>query len=169
MLGLTSLGVLHTAIALVAVVAGSVELARRKEISWHTSAGRTYVLLTALTCLTGFGIFQHGGFGNPHVLGIITLVVLGVAWVAEMRPTFGRLSRYVSVVGYSTTFFFHMIPGFTETSTRLPPGRPLVAGPEAPELLMAVGVAFVAFLVGAVAQVLRIRSEPKPALVRATS
>lgn len=168
MLGLTSLGVVHTAIALVAVVAAIVELVRRKEVSWHTSAGRTYVVATALTCLTGFGIFQHGGFGNPHVLGIITLVVLAVAWVADTRPALGRLSRYVAVLGYSTTMFFHVIPGLTETGTRLPPGSPLFTGPEDSRLLSAVGVAFVLFLIGAIAQALRIRSGPKPALARAS-
>ena len=31
---------------------------------------------TVITCLTGFGIFRHGGFGNPHVLGVVTLIVL---------------------------------------------------------------------------------------------
>jgi hypothetical protein len=35
-----------------------------------------YIWTTVLTCLTGFGIFQHGGFGKPHALGVITLLVL---------------------------------------------------------------------------------------------
>ncbi len=37
--------------------------------------------MTILTCVTGFGIFQHGGFGKAHMLGIITLVVLAIAWL----------------------------------------------------------------------------------------
>jgi cytochrome b subunit of formate dehydrogenase len=50
--------------------------------------GNIYVLATVITCLSGFGIFQHGGFGKPHVLGIITLVVLAVAWVAGNSALF---------------------------------------------------------------------------------
>ena len=41
-------------------------------------------------------------------------------------------------------------------------------GPEDSRLLALVGVAFVLFVIGAITQALRIRSEPKPALVRAS-
>jgi uncharacterized membrane protein len=158
MLGLTSLGVVHTAFSLVAVAAGAIALIRDKAISPKNALGKTYVIMTVLTCLTGFGIFQHGGFGKPHVLGIVTLVVLGVAAVAGYSNVFGRASRYVETVSYSATFLFHMIPGITETSTRLPPGAPLVANAEAPALQMASGVLFVLFLIGAVLQVRRLRA-----------
>jgi uncharacterized membrane protein len=130
--GLTSLGVLHTAISLVAVAAGIVALVRYKEISPKTLTGKVYVITTVLTCLTSFGIFQHGGFGKPHALGIITLVVLGAAALAGKTKTFGRASRYVETISYSATFLFHLIPGITETTTRLPLGAPLLSSAEAP-------------------------------------
>src|SRR6187402_3169011 len=81
-MGLTSLGIVHTVISLVAVAAGLIALIRDQEISSRDRIGKTYVFTTVLTCLTGFGIFQHGGFGAPHVLGIITLAVLFLAWKA---------------------------------------------------------------------------------------
>jgi uncharacterized membrane protein len=158
MLGLTTLGVIHTAISLVAVAAGAIALIRDKEISPRTTVGQAYIVTTILTCLTGFGIFQHGGFGKPHVLGIVTLVVLALAYVAGRYQPFGSASRYVETVGYSLTFFFHMIPGVTETSTRLPPGAPLAANPDVPGLQMVVGALFVLFLIGATLQVRRMRS-----------
>jgi hypothetical protein len=114
-------------------------LVRDKEISAKNRVGKLYVITTVITCLTGFGIFQHGGFGKPHVLGIITLVVLGVAAVAGASRVFGRASRYVETVSYSATFFFHLIPGITETATRLPVGAPLVIDREGPELQAAAG------------------------------
>ena len=85
MLGLTPLGFVHTVISLVAVAAGVVAYIRHGGISWRSGAGRWYVVNTIATCVTGFGIFQHGGFGIPHVLGIVTLVVLGVAALAGQR------------------------------------------------------------------------------------
>ncbi len=124
MLGLTSLGTIHTAISLIAVVAGLIAFVRDKEISPRNGVGKIYVIATVLTCLTAFGIFQHGGFGKPHALGIITLVVLGVAYVAGYTKLYGRLSPYIETVSYSATFLFQMIPGITETSTRLPLGAP---------------------------------------------
>jgi hypothetical protein len=55
-----------------------------------------------------------------------------------------------------------MIPGITETATRLPRGAPLVANADAPELQRAAGVLFVLFLIGATLQVLRLRAAPAP-------
>ncbi len=158
--GLTTLGVVHTAISLVAVVAGFIAFARYKEITLRTLAGRWYVWTTVLTCLTGFGIFQHGGFGKPHALGIITLVALAVAAAAGKRKL-GGWSRYIEAVAYSATFLFHWIPAITETSTRLPLGAPWLASPEAPELKAATGVLLVLYLVGVTLQILRLRGQPK--------
>ena len=64
----------------------------------------------------------------------------------------------VETVSYSATFFFHFIPGITETSTRFPRGAPLVANADAPELQVATGVLFVVFLIGAALQVRRLRA-----------
>jgi uncharacterized membrane protein len=162
MLGLTPLGTFHTAISLIAVVAGIIGFVRDKEISPRNWVGKLYVLTTVISCLTGFGIFQHGGFGKPHVLGIITLVVLVVAAVAGASKLFGDASRYVETVGYSATFFFHMIPGVTETATRLPLGAPLATNADAPALQAVIGVLFLAFLIGATLQVRRLRTQSRP-------
>jgi uncharacterized membrane protein len=157
MFGLTSLGTVHTAISIVAVVAAIVSLVRFGEIRASHTLGKTYVWATVLTCLTGFGIFQHGGFGKPHALGIITLVVLAVAALAGRRKL-GGLSRYIEAVAYSTTVFFHTIPGLTETFTRVPVGAPLFSGPDDPSLQKAVGVCFVLLVIGCVLQVRKLRA-----------
>lgn len=164
MFGLTPLGVIHTAISLVAVGAGVACFVRFGGISMRTSPGRLYVWTTLLTALTGFGIFEHGGFGKPHVLGVVTLVVLAIAYAAGRLPRDTGVARYVETVAYSATFFFHMIPGVTETATRLPAGAPLVASAEAPELQTAAAVMFVVFLIGAGYQVWRLRHVPVPAI-----
>lgn len=166
--GLTPLGVIHTLISLIAVAAGLVALFRDKRIIAGTTTGRIYIWATVLTCLTGFGIFQHGGFGKPHVLGIVTLVVLGVAWLAGRRRLFGGASPYVETVSYSLTFFFHMIPGVTETTTRLPLGKPLLPNADAPELQAVAGALFLVFLIGATWQCLQLRSRSRPGLTAAT-
>lgn len=160
MLGLTPLGVVHTAISLVAVAAGLIALIRDSEITPRNRLGQVYWITTVLTCLTGFGIFQHGGFGKPHALGVLTLLVLGGAAVAGYTSVFGRLSRYIETVAYTLTFFFHWIPGVTETFTRLPLGDPLFSSPEDPNLQKVVGVLFVFFLIGATLQVIRLRRMP---------
>jgi hypothetical protein len=91
-------------------------------------------------------------------LGVLTLVVLVVAAVARYSKVFGGGSPYVETISYSATFFFHLIPSITETSTRLPLGAPLVASQEAPELQVATAALFVLFLIGATLQVLQLRA-----------
>jgi uncharacterized membrane protein len=158
--GLTQLGVIHTLISLVAVIAAVIAFFRDKGINPANTLGKVYIWATVLTCLTGFGIFQHGGFGKAHALGIITLLTLGVAWWGD-QGRFGAKSAYVSTLCYSITFVFHMIPAVTESSTRLPLGAPLLSSPEAPELKAATGVLLVLYVIGAVLQVRRLKAQGK--------
>jgi hypothetical protein len=146
MAGLTALGTFHTAISLVALIAGAIALVRHGEIPPRGALGRTYLWTTVMTCVTGFGIFQHGGFGPPHALGVITLVVLAViTWTERLSP-FGRLSPYIVTVGYSLTIFFHLVPAVTETLTRLPTTAPVYASADDPAFSTIYGVLFLLFL-----------------------
>jgi len=158
--GLTPLGIVHTAISLVALAAGIIALVRDREISPKSFVGKLYVWTTVLTCLTGFPIMQHGGFGKPHALGILTLVVLVIAAVVG-KAKFGHASRYVEAVSYSATFFFHWIPTVAETTTRLPVGAPLITNRDGPEIQAATGVLFLLFLIGATLQVRRMRTQSR--------
>lgn len=156
--GLTNLGIVHTFISLIAVGTGAAMLIRDGLISPRSGLGRVYIICTVIVCLTGFGIFQHGGFGKPHALGIITLVTLGIAWYAAGRATtFGIPSKYVETIAYMSTFFFHIVPGITESATRLPYGSPLATGPEDPLVLKSIGFCFVLFLIGVVVQVRKLK------------
>lgn len=163
MLGLTPLGIVHTAISLVAVVAGIRAVLRHREITLTSGVGRTYVIATFLTAATGLGIFAHGGFGPPHVLSLLTLAALAVGTVAATRPLFGRASRTVQAIAYSTTLLFHAIPGFTETLTRLPPGNPLLPNAEAPAFGPIYGTLLLLYIVGLTLQLRWLRSQPAAA------
>lgn len=157
MYGLTQLGVIHTLISLVAVFAALIAFARDKGIDPANTLGKVYIWTTILTCLTGFGIFAHGGFGKAHALGIITLATLGAAWLGD-KGKFGAKSVYVSTLCYSITFVFHMIPAVTESTTRLPLDAPLLSSPEAPELKAATGVLLLLYAIGATLQVRRLKA-----------
>jgi hypothetical protein len=78
----------------------------------------------------------------------MTLAALVIGTVAAMTAVFGRASRYLQAIAYSTTIFFHLIPGITETSTRLPRGAPLVASAEAPELRVVALILLIALVIG---------------------
>ena len=155
MFGLTPLGLIHTLISAVAVVSGFYALAKRGAIGVQD---KLYIWATVLTCLTSFGIFQHGGFGKPHMLAILTLLALAVATAAATGVLRGWLAPYLATVGFSLTLLFHMIPAITEGATRLPASQPLLAGADDPALAAASGVLFLLFLAGAFLQVRRLRA-----------
>jgi uncharacterized membrane protein len=141
-------GTVHTIISVVAVLTGLLSLIRYGRISLVKIPGMAYVYATAMTCLTGFAIFEHGTFGKPHLLGLLTLVVLGIGIAARWMKVFGRNWLYVEAVAYSTTFFFHTIPGMTETFTRLPHGSPIFTSAKDPALAKAVFFVFLVFIIG---------------------
>ncbi|HEY9029638.1 MAG TPA: hypothetical protein VIP05_35445, partial [Burkholderiaceae bacterium] len=148
-----------TLISLVAVVAGVISFFLRGRITWGDGPGKTYTLFTVASCVSALFIFHHGGVGPAHVVAVLTLGVLGIAALARGTDLFGRGSRYVETISYSATFLFHMIPAVTETATRLPPGAPLVASADSPALRAIYLALLLAFLVGALAQSMRLRHE----------
>jgi hypothetical protein len=84
------------------------------------------------------------------------MIAVGIALLAG-RNAFGRASAAVETVTYSANFLFNMIPLFAQTTTRLPPGKPLFPDDNAPGLAAINGVMFVPFLIGAYLQVRRAR------------
>jgi uncharacterized membrane protein len=159
--GLSTLGIIHTAISLVALAAGFVLVVRDKVISPRARFGRTYVVATLLTALTALGIFRHGGFGPPHALAILTLAALAAGWAASYTAAFGGAARYVEAACYSATFLFHLVPGFTETLTRLPAGAPVAASDQAPILQAIDSVLLLLFLAWLGWQIVRLRRQTR--------
>lgn len=158
MFGLTELGTIHTAISLVALAAGAIVLVRDKKIVWTNALGKIYIITTALTCFTSFGIYQHGGFGAPHVLSILTLLLLLVALLGAKRTNLlGKFTPYVVVVSYTATYLFHFVAGITETLTRVPVTAPWASSPTDPKLKLILGSVFLLFVLGATLQVLALR------------
>jgi uncharacterized membrane protein len=162
MLGLSALGAVHTAIALVAVISGFAMTLRFGRISADLSLGKTYIACTTLACLTSLGIFMHGGFNVAHSLALVTLVVLGVSVAAGRSRDTSRGAVYVETLGFTSTLFFHMIPALNETFTRIPVGEPFFTGPDDPRLQRLVGFVFLAYVLGIALQVRRIWKTPAP-------
>jgi hypothetical protein len=160
---LTALGIVHTLLSLVAIVAAVITLRRQRQISTDTPMGRLYIWSLVLTCLTGFPILRHGVPGPPHALGVVTLAAFAVAALAGKTRLFGPLSAYVETISYSATVLFLGISTVTETLTRVPPGAPLVPDPQAPIFKILYVVLLIAFVLGLALQIRMVRGR-KPGL-----
>jgi uncharacterized membrane protein len=162
LLGLTTLGAIHTAISLVALVSGIWALVRDKQIVLATRLGKLYLVTTVLTAATGLVIFEHGGFRIGHMFAILTLVVVALGTVAATSSLFGRASRYVQATCYSSTMLLHMITGIAETATRLPPDAPLITAENASIFKEIIGGLVLLYLVGLAFQLRWLRGAQRP-------
>ena len=158
---LSILGIIHTAISILAILAGFVALYRSGKISPSITAGKWYIWLTIITCITGFPIMKLGHPTAGHFLGIIILVMLPIAIYAKQLRIFGKLAEYVQVILISTTFFFSFIPATVETLTRLPISGPIATGPNDPLIQKCLMVIAIIYLIGVIYQIVKLRASHK--------
>jgi len=154
------LGWFHTAMGIIALLSGGFTLTRFKEISLRTGSGKVYLATTLITAATALAIFQRGEFGPGHALAVLTLAALAVGVVAETLKPFGKLSRYLQALSYSSTLLFHSIPAITDGLLRLPVGDPVLTSIEDPVLKMCYLGLLLLFLVGASFQLRWISRQP---------
>jgi uncharacterized membrane protein len=155
MLGLSSLGFIHTLISLIAVAAALIIFARRGKIDPHSKAGKVYLITTAVGCLTAFGLSKHGGFNPGHGLAILTLFCLIAAVSVERWQV--KAWPYIQVSLLSLSLFFSLVPATAETLTRLPVGAPIAQGPQDPVVVRSLGILFLVFALTLVAQIIYLR------------
>ena len=130
------LGWFHTVMGVIALVSGGYALTKFREISLEMRSGQVYLAATLITAATALAIYQRGEFGPGHALAVMTLLGLAVRTMAAITTLFGRLSRYVRALGYSSTLLFHCVPAVTDGLMRLPVGDPVVTSIGDPLLRM---------------------------------
>jgi len=86
---------LHAAAALLALVIGAMQLARRRRDGLHRTLGWAFVVTMAAAALSSFFVHNSRGlfglFSPIHLLSILTLVMLPLAvWYARRRNMRGH-------------------------------------------------------------------------------
>jgi len=155
---LSILGIIHTVISVLAVIVAVFALLRYGKINPMNVAGKLYIVLTVIACLTSLPIMKNGHPSAGHPLAIIILILLPVAIYAGWIKVLKRNARYIQTVLISFTLFLSMIPATVETLTRLPISAPLATDPGAPIVKMTLTVVFVLFIAGITYQVLKLRA-----------
>jgi len=156
---LSTLGIAHTAISLVPLVAGLCALAQDRAIQPGTTAGRVYLGGLLLSVLTAFGLSSTGGFNPGHALGILALLAVSGALLAPRLSFLGRARPYLATLGFSFSFFLLLVPGINETLTRLPVAHPLATGPDSPLVKTALLAWLGLFIAGYTLQALALRKQ----------
>ncbi|HEY4337270.1 MAG TPA: hypothetical protein VGM89_15270 [Puia sp.] len=154
---LSTLGIIHTIISILAIIFAFVALSRSGRIDPRSSSGRWYVILTILTCLTSFGVMKTGHLSPAHSLSVLVLLLLPLAIYA--RRLFGSRGASIETILLSATLFFSFIPAITETLTRVPLSHPVADNQDAPILKICYLVLLLLFAIGLFLQL----RKPKPA------
>ena len=158
---LSILGIVHTAISLVPVVAGVYSFARYRTITPTTRSGKVYLIGLLVSVLTSFGLSSTGGFNPGHALGILALLAaLGGLFIPRFS-FLGGVRPYLATFGLSFSFFLTLVPGINETLTRLPAAQPLASGPESPLVQTTLLAWVVLFIVGFAFQAWTIRARTR--------
>jgi len=152
---LSPLGIIHTAISILAIMAALYALYKDGKINPAGTPGKLYIWLTVITCITGFPIMRFGHPTPGHYLGVIILVLLPLGIYA--KRIFGKAGDYLQVILLSTTVFLSFIPAIVESLTRLPMDHQLAAGPDDPLVQKAQLVLVVVFLIGVIYQLIKLK------------
>jgi len=156
---LTTVGIFHTAMGLIALVAGFGALVRDREISPRNVPGQLYTGASLLSAATALGIYRHGGFGPAHVLAVLTILALAAGTACALAAPFGSMTRYVQAVCFSATILFAVVPGVTEVLMRFPENAPLVPFSEPSGLKPVYASLLLIFFVGLACQLRWLRRE----------
>jgi phosphatidylglycerophosphate synthase len=160
---LSILGIIHTAISIIAIIVALYALIRDGQINPKNGSGKLYILLTIITCITALPIMRTGHPTAGHNLAVIILIVLPIAVYAPSFKFLGKSAAYIQIFLMSLTLFFSFIPAIVETLTRVPISRPIADGPNSPVIKMGLLILVVLFTVGVLYQSIKLWSRQKRA------
>ena len=122
---ITLLGWFHTICGILSILIVLYVLFRHKLISFQQNLSKLYLVLTFITAFSSLLIYNQGGFGIAHILGVLTLLAVVTGILVEKTLILGWMSKYFFTLCYTSTFLFHMIPAITDGLRRLPVNDPI--------------------------------------------
>lgn len=110
---------LHVAISLVGILAGLIVVAEILQGRHGKVWTDTFLVTTIATSLTGF-MFHSTSFGPPHVVGLISLVVLAIAVFALYGKHLAGFWRPAYVVSALTALYLNIFVGVVQAFQKVP-------------------------------------------------
>lgn len=159
-MGLTNLGIFHTVIGVIAIVAALVSFIRFGKINLSHLTGRIYFYGTFITSLTSLGLLKHG-FNPGHIVSIFIVLLVVVAYFLHTKKQGNNGSRYFENFFLSFTFFLSWLPTINETFTRIPVGHPLAKDIKDPLIARTLLLLLILFVAGLVYQFVKQRKVNK--------
>lgn len=151
-MGLSNLGIFHTVIGVVAIIAAVISFIRNGKIDLSQPTGKIYFYFTLITSLTALGLSSVKGVNPGHILALLIVILISVAYFLNAKKQGSNGARYIENFLLSFSFFLSMIPTVNETFNRVPVGHPLAHGPQDPLIGKTLLVILILFIIGSVLQ-----------------
>ena len=151
-MGLSNLGIFHTVIGVVAIVAPLIAFVRYGRIDLRQLTGKIYFYFTLVASLTALGISKHGGFNPGHIFALFIVILVVVAFYLSRKKQGNTRVRYFENFLLSLSFFLSLVPTINETFTRVPVGHPLAKAPTDPIIVGTLLVFLLLFVAGSIHQ-----------------
>ncbi|KAA6438527.1 hypothetical protein FEM33_17740 [Dyadobacter flavalbus] len=151
-MGLSHLGIFHTIIGVVAIIAACVSLFRSAKIDLGKLSGKIYFYFTLIASLSALGLSSVKGVNPGHILALLIVILILWAYYLHVRKPGNNRSRFFENFFLSFSFFLSLLPAVNETFTRVPVGHPLASGPADPLIAKTLLTLFLLFLVSSILQ-----------------
>ncbi|MBB6372066.1 hypothetical protein [Chryseobacterium shigense] len=161
-MGLSYLGIFHTVIGIIAIVAAVTDFIKRGKIDLNQLTGKIYFYLTLITSLTALGLSKHGGFNPGHIFALFIVILILTAYFLHKKRQGNNRARFFENFLLSFSFFLSLVPTVNETFTRVPLGHPLAKAPTDAIIGQTLLGLFVLFIIGSVFQFREQRKINKP-------
>jgi hypothetical protein len=135
----------HVIISLIAIFTGFIVLIgmfRMKRLNNWTAL---FLVTTVLTSLTGF-LFPFGDLLPSHIVGIISLAVLAVAFLALYGYQLARSWRWIYVAGAVAALYFNVFVLIAQAFQKLPLLQPLAPTQSEPPFIVAQSLSLLVFI-----------------------
>ena len=136
----------HVILSLIGIGSGLVVavgmLAAKRLDGWTA----LFLATTVLTSATGF-LFHSAHFGPPHVIGLLSLLLLVLAVLARYSYHMAGSWRWVYVVTAMLSLYFNVFVGVVQAFQKLPLLQPLAPTGTEPPFAVAQGLVLIAFIV----------------------
>ncbi len=150
-LDLVPLGWIHSLACLVALAAGPFGFMTRKGSARHVLIGRAYMVSMIVLNLTALGVYRLGTFFFPHMLAIVTLVLIAAGWGSARLVRRHVAWRHVHLSSMIGSYYLLIGGGVNEVYLRVDAARDLLNS-QGPQLLgmthAAVMLVFLVMLLG---------------------
>ena len=92
------LGWVHTILGISALLVGFYSLARYKFIKARNLSGEIYLVATLIVAISSLFIYNQGGFGTAHVMGVLARLAVMVGFLPERKKILEILTQCIKKI-----------------------------------------------------------------------